>query len=308
MQAGVAEMGTYIEDLDDEFRFFWDYFDFPDAQGEGDYTGLGNDGCIMIEEFEEGLRTLTEVNESTIINYWINYYYETYQITEYYWWIYHTRNGGFDWQAYRTRVPDGPAFDGKAMIYQLCEGSTTPIFLWYQNELCYFSTGTFGNTAPETSGSCTIPGHKSIGDDYDYGILQVNMQYTSQSEHTYQMIYDPLGDWGPTGQHTDLRFTSDATADNCATWLWERTDEYCAVCDQAGGYPDDDYFGEGTEYTYYSEYASETDSYSFGAFDATNQYDRLVSGEEEEEQVVVPAPPAPEPEVEDLGYYGEEYA
>lgn len=63
MEAGVADMGTYIEDLDEEFRFFWDYFDFPDVQGAGDYTGAGNDGCVVIEEFEEGLRTLTDVNE-----------------------------------------------------------------------------------------------------------------------------------------------------------------------------------------------------------------------------------------------------
>lgn len=40
------------------------------------------------------------------------------------------------------------------MIYQMCDGATTPAFLWFENELCYFSIGTFGNDAPETSGSC----------------------------------------------------------------------------------------------------------------------------------------------------------
>ena len=100
MEAGLNAMGDILADLDDEFRFFWDYFDFPDQEGVGDYTAYGNDGCIVLEEFETGLESMTSVTEETIINYWINYYEETYEINEYYWWLYHTRNGGFDWDSY----------------------------------------------------------------------------------------------------------------------------------------------------------------------------------------------------------------
>ena len=65
------------------------------------------------------------------------------------------------------RVPDGPAFDGKPLIYQLCNEATTPAFLWFENEVCYFSLDSFDNPDPARSGLCTIPGHKSIGEDYD---------------------------------------------------------------------------------------------------------------------------------------------
>lgn len=75
MNAGVAEIGSYISGLDDEFRFFWDYFDFPDMEGVGEYTGSGNDGCVVLEEFEEGLRSMGSISEDEIINYWISYYW-----------------------------------------------------------------------------------------------------------------------------------------------------------------------------------------------------------------------------------------
>lgn len=139
MAAGLSSMGAYIEDLDDEFRFYWDYFDFPTGEGDGEFTGETDDSCVTIQEFEEGLGTIGDIDEQTIINYWINYYWITYQINEYYWWIYHTRNGGFDWQAYSLRVPDGPAFDGTPMLYQVGDGNSRAWFGWYENEQCYFS-------------------------------------------------------------------------------------------------------------------------------------------------------------------------
>lgn len=182
MVAGLNAMGDILVDLDDEFRFFWDYFDFPDSDagdytGNGEagesgyYTGEGNDGCIVLEEFETGLESMTSVDEATIISYWINYYWETYQINEYYWWLYHTRNGGFDWDSYRTRVPDGPAFDGQRFYYQIGENDPTVAFIWYDSGLCYFSLEYWNNEDPAMSGTCTVPGHKSIGVDYDYSIL-----------------------------------------------------------------------------------------------------------------------------------------
>jgi len=182
MVAGLNAMGDILVDLDDEFRFFWDYFDFPDSDagdytGNGEagesgyYTGEGNDGCIVLEEFETGLESMTSVDEATIISYWINYYWETYQINEYYWWLYHTRNGGFDWDSYRDRVPDGPAFDGQRFYYQIGENDPTVAFIWYDSGLCYFSLEYWNNEDPAMSGTCTIPGHKSIGVDYDYSTL-----------------------------------------------------------------------------------------------------------------------------------------
>lgn len=56
-------------------------------------------------------------------------------------------------------------------------------------------------------------------------------------------------------------------------------------------------FGAGTEYTYYDEYYYETDSYSFGSFDATNQYSS-VSAEVGMEETTVSVPAEPEPVVE----------
>ena len=151
MMNGIAAMGQYLDELNDEFRFYWDYFDFPDSDagdytGSGDYyTGSGNDGCVMLEEFEAGLQTMEEVDEEDIINYWIDYYWTTYQITEYYWWIYHTRNGGFDWDGYRVRVQDGPAFDGKPFLYQVGDSAVVPAFMWSMHDDCYFSLDTFDN-------------------------------------------------------------------------------------------------------------------------------------------------------------------
>ena len=171
MSASINQMGGILENLDDEVRFFWDYFDFPDSDA-GDYTGdgsyyegEGNDGCVTLDEFADGIRSMDDVSEETIIRYWIDYYWTTYQINEFYWWIYHTRNGGFDWDAYKNRVPDGPAFDGKTFYYQIGENEPTVAFMWFQAEMCYFSLESFGNEDPAMSGTCSIPGHKSIGNE-----------------------------------------------------------------------------------------------------------------------------------------------
>jgi hypothetical protein len=338
MMAGLASMGSYIEDLDDEFRFWWDYFDFPDAQGSGDYTGLEGSGdasgdtCVTIQEFEDGLGTAGDVEEETIINYWIDYYYTTYQITAYYWWIYHTRNGGFDWEAYALRVADGPAFDGTPMLYQIGDGDSRQWFGWFMHNECYFcldeidTTGEadtwYLNSLPNNCGTCEIPGHKSIGHDVDYSILEVKMYFNGNEAHANNNIYG-LGEWGPAGQHTDLKFYSAADLDYQASWLWERTEEYCHACGSDGSYPPINLFGEGTEAVYYDEYYYETDSYSFGSFDATNQYTEATAVVNSEEittttevveepivEEVIAAPEeviAPEPFDYGLDYYDEEY-
>lgn len=73
--------------------------------------------------------------------------------------------------------------------------------------------------------------------------------------------------------------------------MWAVEDEYCAACSNTNGYPDIADFGAGAEFTYHDDYY--TDSYSYGAFDATNQYDQ-------------PGEPA-EPEEPSFGLYEEEY-
>ena len=131
------------------------------------------------------------------------------------------------------------------------------------------------------------------------------MAFDADSAVVYQGLYYD-GDWGPSGQHTDLRFYSAAEGDKCETWLWERTDEYCDVCDEAGGYPDADYFGEGHyEYTYFDE-EYVVDSFSYGAFNATNQYDSFSSEVISEEVTVEEEVEEEYDPFEDI-LYGNEY-
>jgi len=172
--------------------------------------------------------------------------------------------------------------------------------MWFMHDDCYFSLDEFDNDVDSRSGTCAIPGHKSIGSDYDWATIEVDFNLYSQSEHTSHAIYDPVGaSWGPTGEHTDLKFYTAADGVNQACWLWERTEEYCEPCDQAGGYPGDEFFGEGLETTYYEDYYEDqaTDSYSYGAFDATNQYGTV---EQVTEEFTIPEEPS-------FGLYEEEY-
>lgn len=99
---GIKE---YVRDLSSEFNFYWQYFK------------LSMDECITLPELEEGLGKVNEVTTETITTYWISYYLTKFQITEYWWWVYHLPNGGFDWDGYNRRVADGPAFDGDIYFY-----------------------------------------------------------------------------------------------------------------------------------------------------------------------------------------------
>ena len=68
METSINAMGEILADLGDEIRFFWDFFDFPDADA-GDYTGdgsyyegEGNDGCVTLDEFATGIASMDEVS------------------------------------------------------------------------------------------------------------------------------------------------------------------------------------------------------------------------------------------------------
>jgi len=256
MASGMNGIGDMVEQFAGEFNFWWAFFD------------LDGSGCVTLPEFEEGLENQIDIvnREWTITTYWINYYWTTYQITEYWWWKCHAANGGFDWHCYATRVPDGPAFDGKPMLFQTGDGDVTSAYIWWRNDVCHFSLDKFDEEQTDAgrSGSCTIPGHKAIGFDED--LSEVKLNFKNNPEHAVDMIYQ-FGEWGPTGEHTDLRFYT-GYMQSCSefglctelpgSWLWERTDEYCAVCEQTDqGYPSTDYWGEGSEYTYYDSYYSE---------------------------------------------------
>lgn len=241
MIAGVNGIKNYVRDLLSEFNFYWHYFD------------LSMDECISLPEFEEGLGKVTEVTTETITTFWINYYLTTYQITEYWWWVYHLPNGGFDWDGYNRRVADGPALDGNIYFYQNEDSSVSLAYMWFLNNQCYFSLDTFDNADPARSGECAIPGHKTL--TYPYDLSHITFNFANNPSHSVEMIWE-MGEWGPTGEHTDMRFYYPGNMDYGESWLWERTDEYCAACDSGdAGYPDQSYWADNTIYSYQEEYA-----------------------------------------------------
>lgn len=141
------------------------------------------------------------------------------------------------------------------MLFQTGQSAVTMAYIWFMHDECYFSLDYFGNEAPSKSGNCEIPGHKSIGFDYEWDQIEVSFEFKNNPEHAVTMWYQ-FGEWGPTGEHTDLRFFVPAM-NYSASWLWERTDEYCDVCANDEGYPDRSFFGDGAEYTYYEQYFTE---------------------------------------------------
>lgn len=156
----------------------------------------------------------------------------TFSITEYYWWIYHLPNGGFDFEGYWNHIPDGVAFGGTEWYFDDPEGTgyTVPAYMWYKNTNCYFSLGFVGNTDPASSGTCKVEGHYTIG-DLQQGIVKdvedIVWYFTSRPEIAYK-FYFHAGQWGPLEMMTEGRFFSNDNSRNL--WLYEKPDEYCAVC------------------------------------------------------------------------------
>ena len=52
----------------------------------------------------------------------------------------------------------------------------------------------------------------------------VKLVYYAQSEHTWEMLYDPSGNWGPIGEYTELKFKSEADGEHQTSYLWAKED------------------------------------------------------------------------------------
>lgn len=67
------------------------------------------------------------------------------------------------------------------------------------------------------------------------------MRFNSAPEHAIVLEFQ-AGEWGPSAEHTDLRFygqtLNDVESGKLEYWLWEGTHEHCAVCEEGDGYPD----------------------------------------------------------------------
>ena len=90
---------------------------------------MDDDQCIDLPEWEEVIKKTYKIEEFT--TYWINYYWTVFQISEYWWWKYKTGDGGFDWEGFRRRVPDGPAFDGADFLIQTGDGNLQQSWMWF---------------------------------------------------------------------------------------------------------------------------------------------------------------------------------
>jgi hypothetical protein len=144
---GILDVAGYVAKFHEHFNFYWSFFD------------IDEDTCVTLPEFEEIIKKVFIVDVTTITNYWINYYWTVFQITEYWWWRYKTADGGFDWEAFRRRRADGPAFNGDSFLFQTAddsfgnvEGIFTQAFMWFHDDTCHFSLGYFDNMDPASSG------------------------------------------------------------------------------------------------------------------------------------------------------------
>ena len=110
--------------------------------------------------------------------------------------------------------------------------------MWFIDCDCHFSLDHFANTETASSGMCDIKGHKTIGSDFE--LESVTLRFNDQPQRNILLNYQ-AGEWGPVSEHTDLRFYGLSLNDNKdyhSSWLWEGTDEHCAVCDPDRlGYP-----------------------------------------------------------------------
>lgn len=226
-------MSTYTHKMEEHFNIYWDYFDESDDQ------------CVDLPEFKKRIIRTYVLDISEVTSYWINYYWTMFKITETWWWKYKLSDGGFRWEDFRRRVPDGPAFDGAEFVYQSGESTVDHAFMWFMEDQCRFSLGTFGNTDPNMSGDCTIPGHETIG--YAGNVTDIIWNFASSPEHEHKML-NKVGEWGPTVV-TDHRYHEETND----MWLWEiNRDHFCEYCDTEGEglhYPEgEDFWGNATKY------------------------------------------------------------
>lgn len=127
-----------------------------------------------------------------------------YGVTEYYWWLFHLPNGGFDWDGYWNYVPDGPAFDGVEWLilhgdWEL--GTLNSAFMWWIGGQCYFAIGAPTNTDPAGSGTCTIEGHRTMeyyddGEGLEHNVSEIIWYFNNDPAHARTFSYQ-LGEWGP---------------------------------------------------------------------------------------------------------------
>lgn len=143
----ASKMGVFYAD----FNFFWQFFDAK---------GVGHDNCVTYPDLRDAIEDAWDVTNDDITEYWINYYWTTYQITEYYWRLYQLGNGGFDWERYWSHTPDGPAFEGvEWLVMGGYDGSVQNAYMWWKSDECYFSLGYVGNSDSYSSGTCTLDGY-----------------------------------------------------------------------------------------------------------------------------------------------------
>jgi len=218
--AGLTQLAGMLSYFYDEFNYYWHFFN--DEQ----MSTVEGHGCVTEQEFTFYIEESYHITDQEILNYWINWYWTTYEINEYYFWLYYLGNGYFDWDRYYLHVPDGPAFDGKEWLVLNGDwegGQLTQAFMWYRDNQCFFSLGAPYNEDPANSGLCTVEGHESIG--YGYVLSDIIWYFDASPEHAHTFVYQ-LGEWGPIEAMTTERFYN---GDDF--WLWEKPSGHCEVCD-----------------------------------------------------------------------------
>lgn len=167
---------------------------------------------------------------------------EVYQITEYWFNWYYLGNGYFDWEGYYNHVPDGPAFDGAEWLVLHGDwetGTLMQAFMWYTDNVCYFSLGEPYSESPEFSGTCTIEGHETT--TYDYEVTDIIWYFDSAPWESRKFVYQ-AGEWGPIAEMTSERYYIGGGDD---FWLWQKPSGHCEVCGEGSGYDWESIFPSG---------------------------------------------------------------
>lgn len=219
MNEGIAALAAQIGGFYEEYNFWWDYFN------------MDNDECVTLEELQTQLRNYYQVTDEDILIYWREHYWILYQVPEdlFYW--YYVGNGDFDWDGYRRHIPDGPALDGdEYLLYNdEIEGAASVAVMWYLENQCYFSLDEQEITDPLTSGTCTIEGHPTIGDQ-DSAVTEIIFYFNFAPEEAIKLGRDTSKSdaWGPIAEQTEDRYYFSGSIE---AWLWRKPDSYCDLCD-----------------------------------------------------------------------------